>query len=467
LLPKLARTPNPQIDGAHELLRNIADAAQRDKDPELEKLAEQISDLLRKFEQDEITRKELFEKLAELEQKYMALEQGDFDAQMEKLRKAGEALAKEKPTKEVGQALGKDDLARAKQKMEELAKKTAEQKLSQKEAKDAERALADAAAQMKRQLEDEQKKMDAQSRALEEQKRELDRLSRDEQPKSEAEKRRLEDQKRELDRLSRENQRERDKSAQNKRQLERLSRNMSDAAQKMNAQNPQGASQSMKDSAQQMGRMADEMRRAGDGQRVRVQLADLKEMIRRAGNGKDGQKQGQGQGKDGQGQKGGKMGDFMARAGGKQGDGKSDQQMFMEGEGQQGGPKLLLPGVGQRGSSKMQMEMEGQGQGQGQDSPSGKPGDGIGNEHDPNLTGDATKLASKKRDVFDPGQQGAGPTRSEVIYGAAGKGFAERSYKRVYSDYTQVVEEVMGREQVPLGMRYYVKRYFNLIKPRE
>jgi hypothetical protein len=25
----------------------------------------------------------------------------------------------------------------------------------------------------------------------------------------------------------------------------------------------------------------------------------------------------------------------------------------------------------------------------------------------------------------------------------------------------------MSREQVPLGMRYYVKRYFNLIKPRE
>ena len=65
------------------------------------------------------------------------------------------------------------------------------------------------------------------------------------------------------------------------------------------------------------------------------------------------------------------------------------------------------------------------------------------------------------------GQQGAGPTRSEVIYGAADRGFAQRNYKRVYGDYSQVVEEVMNREQIPLGMRYYVKRYFNLIKPRE
>jgi len=37
----------------------------------------------------------------------------------------------------------------------------------------------------------------------------------------------------------------------------------------------------------------------------------------------------------------------------------------------------------------------------------------------------------------------------------------------VYSDYTSVVEEVMSKEKVPPGYRFYVKRYFQLIKPRE
>ena len=42
-----------------------------------------------------------------------------------------------------------------------------------------------------------------------------------------------------------------------------------------------------------------------------------------------------------------------------------------------------------------------------------------------------------------------------------------RAYKRVYGDYTSVVEEVMSKEKVPPGYRFYVKRYFQLIKPRE
>src|SRR5262249_29223394 len=140
-----------------------------------------------------------------------------------------------------------------------------------------------------------------------------------------------------------------------------------------------------------------------------------------------------------------------------------------EGEGQPGEPKLLLPGMGKPGGPRMQMEGNAQGeQGQQQQQNQGqRPGEGIGNEHDPNLQGDPTKLASKKREVSVEGKQGAGPSRSEVIYGAADKGFSQRNYRRVYTDYTNVVEEVMSREQVPLGMRHYIKQYFKLIKPRE
>ena len=459
-----AKLGGAKIEGAPELVAEIAADARKLDDPELQKLADEIQALLKKYEQGEISRKELFQKLAELEQKYAALKEGDFEALKEKLRKAGEELAKEQPTREAGKALQKDDLDKAKKQLEELAKKIGEGK----DLKATEKSLKNAAEKMQRQLQDENKQMEARKRSLDDQKRELDKLSRDE--KNEEKKRQLEDQKRELERLQREQQKQVAQRQQQQRQLERLSRSMSDAAQQMQNGNRQGAQQQMQQSAQQVARMADEFRRAAEGQRVKVQMMDLKEMVRRAGQ--------QGDGKDGKGKQG-KMGEFLARANG-QGDGKGGDKgygkggkssdLIVENEkgdifilDEHGKPTLFMPTV----RSGSPSESPGQQQGQQQQQPGRQPGDGIGNEHDPNLQGDATKLNSQKRDVSVEGKQGPGPTRSEVIYGAADKGFSQRNYKRVYNDYSNVVEEVMSREQVPLGMRYYVNRYFNLIKPRE
>jgi hypothetical protein len=103
----------------------------------------------------------------------------------------------------------------------------------------------------------------------------------------------------------------------------------------------------------------------------------------------------------------------------------------------------------------------------GQDRPGASPGDGIGDSHDPHMKGDATRLAARRKELQAEGKQGAGPSRSETILGSADKGFASANYRRVYGDYTSVVEEVMSKEQVPPGYRFYVKRYFQLIKPRE
>src|SRR5262249_9082731 len=143
------------------------------------------------------------------------------------------------------------------------------------------------------------------------QKRELDRLERNQAPQSEAEKRRLQDQRRELERLSKNEQQNKSAHEQNRRQLERLSRNLSEAAQGMQSGDSPSASQSMQGAADQAGRIADQLRKMGQAQRAQVQLGDLKEMLRRAGDkGQDGK------GKDG---KGGKMGEFLARAGGGKG----------------------------------------------------------------------------------------------------------------------------------------------------
>jgi len=64
-------------------------------------------------------------------------------------------------------------------------------------------------------------------------------------------------------------------------------------------------------------------------------------------------------------------------------------------------------------------------------------------------------------------RDGAGPNRSEVIEASARRGFAARSYVRVFADYQPVVEESLATEAVPEGRRYVVRRYFQLIRPRD
>ena len=161
------------------------------------------------------------------------------------------------------------------------------------------------------------------------------------------------------------------------------------------------------------------------------------------------------------------MKDFQKRASGKapgqgeevlvegQGGEKGDSQVMILGEGE---GTVLIPGLG----GKPPGDKSGQGQGQGQPG-----GDSAGTQHDPNLLGNPTQLDAKRRLTKVTGKEGAGPTRSETILGAAERGFASAPYRQVYKDYTGVSEQVMSKERVPPGYRFYVKRYFQMIKPRE
>jgi hypothetical protein len=62
--------------------------------------------------------------------------------------------------------------------------------------------------------------------------------------------------------------------------------------------------------------------------------------------------------------------------------------------------------------------------------------------------------------------EGAGPSRAEVIGSAAASGFASIGYRRVFDDYHAAVEEYLDATAVPPGRRYLVRRYFQLIRPR-
>lgn len=84
------------------------------------------------------------------------------------------------------------------------------------------------------------------------------------------------------------------------------------------------------------------------------------------------------------------------------------------------------------------------------------------------MTGEATDLDSRTRNTRVEGEQAdEGPSRSEVILGAADRGFVGRGYRDVYTDYSDHAEEVLERDEVPPGYRFYVRRYFQLIRPRD
>lgn len=123
------------------------------------------------------------------------------------------------------------------------------------------------------------------------------------------------------------------------------------------------------------------------------------------------------------------------------------------------GEKILMLS---RGSGSGQGGQGGQGQGGGQG------GQGAGTQHDPNLQGQASKAVGQTTDSQVQGQDNAnGQSRSEVILGAAERGFASKGYQKVYREYETVAEEALQQDEIPGGYRGYVRRYFQLIRPRE
>jgi hypothetical protein len=126
------------------------------------------------------------------------------------------------------------------------------------------------------------------------------------------------------------------------------------------------------------------------------------------------------------------------------------------------------PSSGGRGSGSGQGSGQGAGQ-NGGDGAGDSPGShNWGNGHDEHLQGGATASKGGTEDTQVEGHDtGQGASRSEVIQGAAERGFASRGYTKVYREYHTVAEEALGKDEIPGGYRFYVKRYFQLIRPRE
>ena len=86
---------------------------------------------------------------------------------------------------------------------------------------------------------------------------------------------------------------------------------------------------------------------------------------------------------------------------------------------------------------------------------------------EPKTQAGATNPKMGTQDTQVQGADSQGGSRSQVILGAAERGFASRGYKKVYTEYHQVAEESLAKDEIPGGYRFYVKRYFQLIRPRE
>lgn len=111
---------------------------------------------------------------------------------------------------------------------------------------------------------------------------------------------------------------------------------------------------------------------------------------------------------------------------------------------------------------------QGQGQGGGDGDPQGPSSQSWGTGHDPKLQGQATNPKMGTQDTQVQGSDsGQGGSRSQVILGASERGFTSKGYKKVYTEYHQVAEESAAKDEIPGGYRFYVKRYFQLIRPRD
>jgi hypothetical protein len=417
-----------------DLLDELRQTAESNQDAELTQLAKEIESLLDQAERGELSKEELLERLTKAHEQYM---KGDSEKMsqeaMSDLKKTGQELEKSELTKELGKALSQNDLEKAKQEMEKLAQKLEKGEVSDKQAQDAAEAMEKAAKAFEKRETDREKDAEKQSAKAEKDVRDLERKMASAKNQQEKEQlgRQLEQKKRELKRLQRE--REEQQASNQKRSLKRLHRNMKQASEQMRQQNQQSrrqASRTMEDMAREAGKVDQDRRKVTNQKRVASQLEDLKEAMRRA-------KRGGTRGPQDRFGRNKRNADFQRRAGG----GKGSRTAWRPGQGQKG--QGNQPG--------------GQGNQPG--------GSTYGDSHDPDLLGDPTRKSGKTVDEAVSGLHGKGPSNRETILSAAQKGFASRKYQEVYARYKTIVEEVINAEKVPSGYKYYVKKYFQKIKP--
>jgi hypothetical protein len=436
------------------ILAELRNVAQRDKVPELDEFANKIEKLLDQAEKGEISKEQLLDALSKAEDALNKEAEPNPQEVAQKLAEMGKELAKNQQTKDLGEALQKQDLEKAQKELEKLADKLDKKELNEQQKQDLAKKLDQVAKEMEKKDQQEQKKTDDRQQKMEEEIRRLEKQKQEAKNDKQREEleRRLEDKQRELKKLQKEEQQKQE--SEQRRAVKRLQKDMEKAAE--NLQKPQKdpnsndkdqdkeqeerehqASQKLKEAARETGRVDKDQRKQATQKKMSSQMDDLREAMRRA-------KQKGSKGPQDPFNKNNKNQDFAQRARGQK-----------SGQGQS-----WRPG-------------QGQGQGQGSGQGSGQNGQGQqnggsewGTGHDDNLQGDPTQISGNDKDVDVQGRQSKeGSSTRETILAASQKGFANAHYAKVFADYQRIVEEVMRTEKLPSSYKYYVKRYFAKIHP--
>jgi hypothetical protein len=498
------------------ILAQLKDLAKREKIQELDDFVAKIEKLLKDVEQGKVTKEQLLAELAKAEELLNKGGEPDQKDIAKKLSELGQELQKSELTKDLGKAFEKNDLEKAKEELEELARKLEKSgqqkelekleemmkdpKLTEQQKQELQKKIDELKKEMNKDLEElkekladkdnkltDQEKKDLQKK-IEEMKKEkplteqqkqelqkqLDQVSKQMQKQDEKDKqqqseqiqkmqkeikrlekekqeakteqerlkaeRQLQKQKDELQKLQKDDDRK-NQSAQ-RQALKRLQRDMEKAAEQL--QKPQNkqesqeekdererqASRKIKDAARETGKVDQDQRKQNAQKKMSSQMEDLREAMRRA-------KQKGNKGPNDPFGKNARNQDFDKRRRG----GKGNQGAWRPGQGNQ-------PGGQQPG-------------GQGNQPGGQKWGVGTSDPY-----GDETAKTGKTTDKDITGKEGnQGTSKRETILAAAQKGFASTSYKKVYAEYKDKIEDVMRNEKIPSSYKYYVKRYFAKIHP--
>jgi hypothetical protein len=439
-----------------ELFKQEAKAFdQKTDDPETLRALAAFNRLIQDIEERRLDQRQVFERLLSVERDLTRVTDLERAALEESMRDLARELGQSSLARPVAEPLAEQRLPDAEKALRELS-----ERLKSKTNPPTKAELA----QLRKALEQASKasQKSAEKRGAEEQalQREKDRLLKKKQEGkalSPDEQKKLANTERKLERLNRE--RERRERAQQK--MSELDRELAEAAAEL-AKAAGAGSEEFEQAADEVQKMEREKMTDEQKRELLQRIKEMKELIRQQGSGGKQRLERLRQfGKRARGEKGEE---------GEQGEGSKGKGKGKDGKGQKLEPALIF-GPGGEG---MEVSMPSSGK-----SGSGAPGDDSGGQgesskhsygtgHDPNMRGDQTSLDAETHDVSAVAQDtGQGSASAQVIYGAAERGFSGTKYRDVYTDYRAVAEQVLHKDEIPPGYRFYVQRYFQLIRPRD
>jgi hypothetical protein len=430
-----------------ELFREIGqDLAKSADDPQVSAAARRFNQLVEDIAAHRMDRREVFERLGQMERELSESSELDREAMDEGLKELARELEKSGLTKPAAEALSEKRLADAEQALRELAerlkkKKNPPSKAELDKLRSALQKASAATSEHQAGIEQRRKELEEEQQSLLKKKQQGDNSPKNEQ--------KLAENRRKLERLGRDKER----SNKSQEKLSELDKQLQEAARQL-MQDAQAAGQSLESAAEDVNRMGKQQQTDEQKKEMLKRLQELREVLRQQGKG------------------GKEQMDRMQRFGERARGGKQPGQNGQPGNGSQPGQLKLTHGNGDGPGIDVPMPGSSPGAGKegGQDGAETGPqaGRGYGQGHVENLAGDPTKLDGKTQDVTAAGvDSGQGAASAEVIYGAAERGFVGKGYQKVFTDYQTVAEQVMAQDEIPPGYRFYVRRYFQLIRPRD